>query len=86
MDTIVNVLDRDGDDLSERLRGFGLSPVAAAGHDAANVAQAIRRIKNASDNIPGVLIAETIKGYGLKCMENVVKFHFRVPPCGQVGL
>ena len=28
---------------------------------------------------PNVIIAETIKGFGLKCMENVPKFHFRIP-------
>jgi len=26
-----------------------------------------------------VTFAQTIKGYGLKCMENIPKFHFRVP-------
>jgi len=28
---------------------------------------------------PQVLIANTIKGYGVLCMENVPKFHFRLP-------
>jgi transketolase len=28
---------------------------------------------------PQVIIANTIKGYGVLCMENVPKFHFRLP-------
>jgi len=28
---------------------------------------------------PQVIIANTIKGYGVLCMENVPKFHFRIP-------
>jgi transketolase len=86
MDTIVNILGRGRDDLAAGLRGFGLSPVVANGHDAEGLAGAIRDSKNTSDGVPGVFIAETVKGYGLKCMESIVKFHFRVPPCGQVGL
>jgi transketolase len=28
---------------------------------------------------PQVLIAHTVKGYGVYCMENIPKFHFRLP-------
>lgn len=79
MDFIVHVLDREESDLVRRLRGFDLEPEVCPGHDADELAECIRSEKKSSGKIPKVIIAETVKGYGLKCMENVPKFHFRIP-------
>lgn len=79
MDFTVKILDRTTDDLLKRLRGFGLSPTICPGHDTARLTQALDKAKNFSKNVPNVIIAATTKGYGLKCMENVPKFHFRIP-------
>ena len=79
MDFIVNILDRKRDDKIRRLRGFGFSPVVCPGHDVVKLAKCISSSKASKKNIPKVIIAETIKGFGLKCMENVAKFHFRIP-------
>ena len=79
MDFVVNILDKTTDDLLKRLRGFGLSPIVCPGHDTAKLAECIDRCKASSENIPNVIIAATTKGFGLKCMENVPKFHFRIP-------
>lgn len=79
MDFLVNILDKDNSDLLNRLRGFGLTPQVCAGHDAVKLADVIKRSKSGASNKPGVIVAETIKGFGLKCMENIPKFHFRIP-------
>ena len=79
MDFIVNVLDRQVKDKVRKLRGFGLFPVVSSGHDAAKLAELFIASKNTALKVPSVIIAETVKGYGLKCMANVPKFHFRTP-------
>jgi transketolase len=81
MDFIVNVLDIESDDLIKRLQGFGLPTVVCPGHDVLKLTDCIHEYKSSKNNKPKVIIAETVKGYGLKCMENVSKFHFRVPGC-----
>jgi len=79
MDFIINVLDRDVKDKLKKLRGFGLEPIVCNGHDAVKLARLIKPVKRPSLKAPRVIIAETVKGFGLKCMENIPKFHFRTP-------
>ncbi len=79
MDFIVNIMDRTDEDLLHRLEGFGLAPRVCPGHDVEQLAQQIRESKANRRNTPNLIVAQTVKGYGLKCMENVAKFHFRVP-------
>ncbi|MDI6735210.1 MAG: transketolase [bacterium] len=79
MDFIVNILDRETNDMINRLKGFGLSPIDTPGHDINKLIYYINLAKSSKGDRPNVIIAETIKGYGLKCMENVPKFHFRIP-------
>ena len=79
MDFITNILDREIGDEMKRLKGFGLSPIICPGHDVNKLVNVINTARSSSDNKPKVIIAETIKGFGLKCMENVPKFHFRIP-------
>lgn len=83
MDFIDDVLDNEESDLINRLSGFGLEPVTCAGHDAAALAELLTQKPVAEAKRPRVIIAETVKGYGMSCMENIPKFHFRVPACGQ---
>lgn len=79
MDFIVNILDNDEKENARRLEGFGLSPIACHGHDILKLVDCINKIKLNAGDRPKVIIAETVKGYGLKCMENMPKFHFRLP-------
>lgn len=79
MDFLTNIIDREEGDSINRLRGFGLSPVICPGHDVVKLAGCVQDAKVSSEDVPRVIIAETIKGFGLKCMENVPKFHFRIP-------
>ena len=43
-------------------------------------------IEKIPEKLVSVIIAETIKGYGLRCMENIAKFHFRVPTEEELAL
>lgn len=79
MDFVVNVMDIKPKDKLRKLRGFGLSPVVCPGHDAVKLAGALESARRARGFVPHVIVAETTKGFGLKCMENIPKFHFRIP-------
>ena len=79
MDFIINILDKDKKDILKRLEGFGLSPAICDGHNIAGIIDSIEQGRLKPVKSPRVIVANTIKGFGLKCMENVPKFHFRVP-------
>ena len=79
MDFIVKIMDIGIKDKIRKLKGFGLSPVICPGHDVVKLAKVIVSAKRASGIVPKVIVAQTTKGFGLKCMENVPKFHFRIP-------
>lgn len=79
MDFIINILDKEMNDIINRFKGFGLSPMVTSGHNIKKLVYHINAVKLSLENRPKVIIAETIKGYGLKCMEHVPKFHFCVP-------
>jgi len=79
MDFITNILDREKRDIIKKLKGFGLLPVVCPGHDTEKFADCINSTKRQKTTIPKVIIAETVKGFGLKCMENIPEFHFRLP-------
>lgn len=86
MDFIVNVLDREEKDLAKRLKGFGLSPFICPGHEVEELVACIQAAQNDPSPVPRVIIAETVKGFGLKCMENVPKFHFRIPSDDELAM
>lgn len=79
MDFTENIMDRTDKDISARLKGFGLNPVECGGHDVVKLAGRLEKLSEPAGKSPKVLIARTVKGYGLLCMENVPKFHFRIP-------
>ena len=79
MDFITNILDRERDDLYGRLSGFGLNLIKCDGHNPLALVSCLNELHNSKSKRTNIILAETIKGYGLKCMENVPKFHFRLP-------
>ncbi|MCK7521167.1 MAG: hypothetical protein MZV64_27520 [Ignavibacteriales bacterium] len=82
MDFLENILTPKGakDDLERKMNAFGFITEACDGHNMEEITSKIRNwSNNANLEAPQVLIAQTIKGYGLKCMENIPKFHFRLP-------
>lgn len=64
-------------DLQRKFRAFGCYVETCDGH---NLEEIISSVKNLIEyRQPQMLVADTIKGYGLYCMENIPKFHFRIP-------
>jgi transketolase len=79
MDFIEKILDKSPSDLARRFEGFGLQTHTCEGHDVIKLIEALNTIRARKTEIPQVLLAETIKGKGFNCMENVPKFHYRAP-------
>jgi len=83
MDFLENVLTVEGrkDDLQRKMKAFGFEVKPCNGHNIRSIISIIEKwIKMQKDlYVPQLLVANTIKGFGLKCMENIPKFHFRLP-------
>ena len=83
LDLLENVLTIKGrkDDLQRKMRAFGCEVRTCDGHSGKKIVAALEAWSGAKRKLrrPQVLAANTIKGYGLLCMENVPKFHFRLP-------
>ncbi len=83
MDFLENVLTLEGrvDDLQRKMQAFGFEIITCDGHNIQAVVSTLEKWKEGAKDLsaPQVLIANTVKGYGLRCMENIPKFHFRVP-------
>lgn len=69
MDWIDKILSHN---LFERFYGFGFQAEECDGHDVKELEACLSRKSN-------IIIAHTTKGKGVGCMENVPKFHYRVP-------
>jgi transketolase len=83
MDFLTNILTLENKKygLDNKLKSFGLDVKTCDGHNVRSIIKSINYWLKREKKLykPQVLIAKTIKGYGLKCMENVPKFHFRLP-------
>ncbi len=79
IDFTYNILENQENDLFKRLTGFDIKLEHCHGHDPEQLAELLLRMKQRKQGGPVAVIADTIKGYGLKCMENKAKFHFRLP-------
>jgi len=82
MDFLQDVLTENGvtDDIERKMSAFGFTVKTSDGHDISKITSILEEWKNDKNlTRPQVLVANTIKGYGLKCMENIPKFHFRLP-------
>jgi transketolase len=86
LDRVLTPADRD-DDLRRKLEGFGMEVADIDGHDQAALARVIGdwRDNPPPPDRPIALIAHTIKGYGVKAMENVPHFHFRLPTAADLA-
>lgn len=88
MDYLENILTVKGrkDDIQRKMRAFGCDVKSCDGHSKKAILRTLTKlIKNqAMIKAPQVLVANTIKGYGLICMENEAKFHFRLPTAAEL--
>ena len=60
--------------LWEKFASFGWEPILADGNDTDSLLRAIAVAKRTKDK-PSVIIASTIKGYGVSFMENRYEWH-----------
>ena len=83
MDFLEKILTVKGrkDDLRLKMAAFGCHVEECNGHEPGNIASIIEQwcVQQPALEAPQVLVAKTVKGYGLLCMENIAKFHFRTP-------
>ena len=82
MDFLKNILTPDRkNDLQKKMRAFGFLVKTCNGHHMEDILAVMGEWLNNPQSLsaPQVIIANTIKGYGVLCMENVPKFHFRIP-------
>ena len=90
MDFLENILTVEGrkDDLQKKMKAFGLEVKTCSGHGIKSIISIVEKwVRTRNDlRAPQVLVANTIKGYGLKCMENIPKFHFRLPTEEELGM
>lgn len=73
------------EDLAAKWKTFGWNIVEADGNDHCELRRAFRQAdENAGrpDHRPTVIIADTIKGYGVSFMQNDILWHYRFPHSG----
>lgn len=91
LDNLCAVVDRNGlqisgttedvmahEDLDARWSSFGWNVIHAVGNDTDSLNEAFEAAKTVKGK-PSVIIARTIKGYGVSFMENSVPWHHKVP-------
>jgi len=79
MDFRINILDKSYINLEDRFKGFGLNPWYCDRSDAVCLIRIFKRMLVNISKVPQILFVRTVKGHGLKCAENIPKFHYRVP-------
>ena len=88
MDFLEKILTVEGkkDDLQRKMEAFGFTVETCDGHNPVDIVSIISTWLEDLGTLkqPQVLLANTIKGYGLKCMENIPKFHFRLPTIAEL--
>lgn len=77
MDFIENVLASENStlQLQKKCSAFGFNTVRCGGHNIHELQEAF----TIRSETPVAILAETVKGWGVPAMENIPKFHFRVP-------
>lgn len=80
MDFLWNVMNSSNPkaEFMQKFRAFGFYVDCCCGHEIKSILDAFCRADRIS-GMPHAIYAETIKGYGLKAIENIPKFHYRMP-------
>ncbi len=78
LDNVLSPLDFY-EDLNRKIEAFGCRVIKCSGHHMGDLKIAFEKAKKEECGQPIAILAKTIKGYGIQAMENVAKFHFRVP-------
>ncbi len=64
--------------IPDKWKAFGWQVIEIDGHDIQAIHQALQQAK-ASNDKPTAIIARTVKGKGISCMENVADWHGKAP-------
>ena len=80
LDFVKNVLKIEP--LRQKLTSFNCNVFNIDGH---NINQIVKSLKPKNNNKPNIIIANTIKGKGVKFMENTVLWHYKSPNEKQLG-
>ncbi len=64
--------------LADKYRAFGFHVISTDGHDMGQILDAFRQARE-SKGKPSVILAHTVKGKGVSCMENVCGWHGKAP-------
>ena len=73
------------EDMAARWKSFGWHTIGCAGNDHAALKRAFQeadRLQKCEPHRPTVIIADTIKGYGVSFMRNDILWHYRFPHDG----
>ena len=73
------------DSQEERWASFGWHVIHAVGNDMISLTKAFNEARDTKGK-PSVIIAETIKGYGVSFMENNASWHHRIPTAEEYAL
>lgn len=68
-------------DMSAKWRAFGWNAIEINGNNHEELKEAFKRAKESEDK-PTVIVANTIKGFGVSFMENDILWHYRFPHDG----
>src|SRR3989344_2350041 len=74
----------DVKEYKKRVSSFGWETVTIDGHDLAEISQAFSLATNSLER-PTMIIAKTVKGKGIKSMENKEGFHAKTVPNEKIG-
>lgn len=87
MDSLSRVLSPEDfyEDLAGKFQAFGCRVLRCNGHDIPELVRTFCSQDRSPSGKPTVVLARTVKGYGIKAIENIPKFHFRVPTADELA-
>lgn len=65
--------------LADKWRAFGWNVVEINGNDISEVLDAFEKVRSFNNDLPNVIIADTVKGKGVSFMEDEVVWHSKAP-------
>ncbi|HEX3134331.1 MAG TPA: transketolase [Planctomycetota bacterium] len=86
MDRLDKVLTPEGrsHDLRRKLEGFGIEIIDCDNHDLPELVRVLGA-ERAANATPVAVLAHTVKGYGIKAIEGIPMFHFRIPTAAEIA-
>ena len=67
------------DDLENKFRAFGWNIISINGHLEEDIKLGFEKIHNFENDSPSVILAKTIKGYGVSFTEGHGPWHHKIP-------